>query len=163
MKDEGRDGFFLELIRGPVASNGDYLCLSGPPASCSLGRSGPSGSGGPRQAKISIYRSPNPSSRIPHPSSLNLETLPEDPGGRRPLPWMAGGAVLTNGRGRSVRVRLSEPAALRARGGLLEAVGRPCPPAHPGAQSYLTQCIYLLVLESYPPHKIVSLLFTITN
>jgi len=28
---------------------------------------------------------------------------------------------------------------------------------------YLTECIYLLVLESQLPHKIVNLLFTITN
>ena len=32
-----------------------------------------------------------------------------------------------------------------------------------GTQSPLTECIYSLVLESQRPHKIVNLLFTITN
>ena len=32
-----------------------------------------------------------------------------------------------------------------------------------GTQTYLTECILQLVLESQLPHKIVNLLFTITN
>ena len=35
--------------------------------------------------------------------------------------------------------------------------------ARGGARGYLTPCIYQLVLESQLPHKIVNLLFTITN
>ena len=33
----------------------------------------------------------------------------------------------------------------------------------PEDRTHLTECIYKLILESHPPHKIVNLLFTITN